>query len=170
MDASLPGRQEAILKAEAHKARRRFSAAMHILQQLRTEDVQESLVVLFAKSINDVRGAQAFMVDKAKYLECLRLRKRVCAEFADVLVDEAAIAAWPAAGVPAPIMACAQALPEAASLRAREDGPGRVRGAVHAREDALGVDAEEEAVADERSKRRMGQRSIRRPATWGRRA
>ena len=32
----------------------------------RTEDVQESLVVLFAKSINDVRGAQALMVDKAK--------------------------------------------------------------------------------------------------------
>ena len=73
----------------------------------RTEDVQESLVVLFAKSINDVRGAQALMVDKAKYLECLRLRKRVCAEFADVLVDEAAIAAWPAAGVPAAIMALA---------------------------------------------------------------
>ena len=123
----------------------------------RTEDVQESLVVLFAKSINDVRGAQALMVDKAKYLECLRLRKRVCAEFADVLVDEAAIAAWPAAGVPAAIMACAQALPEAASLRAREDGPGRVRGAVHAREDALGVDAEEEAVADEEEQEEDGQ-------------
>ena len=73
------------------------------------------------------------------------------------MVDDAAIAAWPAAGVPATIMACAQALPEAASLRAREDGPGRVRGAVHAREEALGVDAEEEAVADEEEQEEDGQ-------------
>ena len=113
-------------------------------------------MVLFARSINDVRGAQVLMVDKARCLECLRLRKRVCAEFADELVNEVAKAAWPAAGVPPAIMACAQSLPEAACLRAREDGPGRVRGAVHAREEALGLDAQEEVVTDEEGQEEDG--------------
>ena len=43
-----------------------------------TEQLQESFVVLFARSIDDVNKAQALIVNRDDYLALIRLRKQVC--------------------------------------------------------------------------------------------
>jgi hypothetical protein len=90
----------------------------------RVEELQESFVVLFSKSIDDVKKARALVVQRDDYLALIRLRRRVCQVYAEVEVNEEQVNRFPEKGVPEELIACAQYLPEAANAKVAHVGPG----------------------------------------------
>ena len=87
------------------------------------EELQESFVVLFSRSIEDVKKAQALIVNRDDYLALIRLRKLVCPVYAEVALNEEQVAGFPERGVPQQLLACAQQLPEAAGVSVAQVGP-----------------------------------------------
>ncbi len=63
---------------------------------------------IFARSVQDLSKAHWATVKREEYLRIVRERKKECATFAEVIIDEeAAQARLPADGVPRAIEACA---------------------------------------------------------------
>ena len=88
----------------------------------------EALVVLFCGSADDVRHAQALVVEREPYQRCVELGKRVCPTFADVTIDSHAIAQeLPEHGVLDSFVACAQHMPEVEHLKTTMEGPASRR-------------------------------------------
>ena len=88
-----------------------------------TEAMQDSLVVLFARSVEQVRNAQMLSVCRQHYVDAAKLRKQVCSEFVDTCVDEIRTAELPEEGVPAQLMACAVHVEETKYVQAQMQGP-----------------------------------------------
>ncbi len=88
----------------------------------------EALVVLFCGSADDVRHAQALVVEREPYQRCVELRKQVRPTFADVTIASHAIAQeLPEHGVPDSFAACAQHMPEVEHLKTTMEGPASRR-------------------------------------------
>ena len=89
----------------------------------KAEELQESFVVLFTRTEDEVSRAQMLTVHRDTYLALIRLRKQVCQTYQEVSLDEARVAAFPEHGVPAEITRCAQHLPEAEKVSITQVGP-----------------------------------------------
>ena len=83
----------------------------------------DTLVIVFCKSVDEVRKCKALTVNRSQYIECLQLRKKVCPAFFDVNVAVAELGQLPENGVPEAFVEHAIGLPEAKFL-GRQDGPG----------------------------------------------
>ena len=66
----------------------------------KTAQLQESFVILFARSIEEVGKAQMLVVNREDYVALVRTRSQVCPVFADIPLDEARIQRMPENGVP----------------------------------------------------------------------
>ena len=83
-----------------------------------------SLVLLFCKSVDDVKNSHALVVERARYKECMQRRIQVCPTFADVELSDIAINQdLPANGVPQAFVDSAISMPEMAIMRTTMDGP-----------------------------------------------
>jgi hypothetical protein len=83
-----------------------------------------SLVLLFCKSVDDVRNAHALVVQREQYKECMQRRIHVCSTFADVVLsDNAMNQDLPSNDVPQAFIDSAIAMPEMATMRTTMDGP-----------------------------------------------
>ena len=88
--------------------------------------LQDTLVVIFSRSLDDLDKAQVLKVQRQKFLECAEYRKRVCSAFADVQVREDVSAEeLPDDGVPLSIRNCAVHIEGADSMPSRLPGIGR---------------------------------------------
>jgi hypothetical protein len=94
----------------------------------RTEEIQESFVVLFSRSIDDVKKARALIVHRDDYLALIRLRKKVCQVYSDVQLNEEQVRRFPEQGVPQELLECAQHLPEAENVNVAHVGPASRKG------------------------------------------
>ena len=87
------------------------------------EQLQDTFVVLFARSIDDVSKAKMLVVNRKHYIELVRTRQRVCAAYADIPLDEERACLLPENDVPKEIIACAQHLPETENVNITKVGP-----------------------------------------------
>ena len=72
-------------------------------------DFLESLNIMFTKNTQHLDDADWAQVNRAEYLEILKLRKRECASYKDVVVDDAkAERELPESGVPPCLLATCQ--------------------------------------------------------------
>ena len=88
-----------------------------------TEQLQESFVVLFARSLEEVSRAQMLVVNRQDYVELVSTRRRVCPVYADIPLDAERTRQWPENGVPEELLACAQQLPETDRVCIASVGP-----------------------------------------------
>ena len=88
-----------------------------------TQQLQQSFVALFARSIDEVSKAQMLTVQRDSYLAIVRLRKKGCSTYAEVPLDEERVGNWPEHGVPHELLACAQHLPETENVNVTQIGP-----------------------------------------------
>ena len=96
----------------------------------KTEELQESFVVLFSRTLDDVKNAQVLTVRREDYLALIRLRRQVCPVYAEVPLNEDQVRRFPEQGVPEELLACAQHLPETENLRVTQVGPATRAAAV----------------------------------------
>ena len=84
----------------------------------------DSFSIVFCRSVEDVRHCKALTVNKSEYLECLKIRKKICPIFSSVHIDmDAADKDLPENGVPRAFVEAAVSLPEAESLHTVMPGP-----------------------------------------------
>jgi len=108
--------------------------------------LNDGLVVLFCKSVDDVSKAQMLFVNREQYRIMVRHRQKVCPSFAQVSVDEIAINQLPDDAVPEVLMQSAQAMPEAARIHTTMQGPANRFAMTHRQED--GNDEKEKTDSD----------------------
>ena len=77
-----------------------------------TEQLQDTFVVLFSRSIEEVKKSKMLIVHRQDFIDLVRTRQRVCTAYADVPLDEERVQHMPENDVPNDILACAQHLPE----------------------------------------------------------
>ena len=65
-----------------------------------TEQLQESFVVLFARSLEEVSKAQMLVVNRQDYVQLVQTRSRVCPVYADIPLDNERTQQLPENGVP----------------------------------------------------------------------
>ena len=109
---------------------------------------QESFVVLFSRSLDDVKKAQALIVHRDDYLQLIRLRKQVCQVYAEVPLEEKEVSRFPEHGVPEQFIACAQQLQEVENVCIAHVGPAS-RAVDVASEDTAGAKPTEDHNADD---------------------
>ena len=85
--------------------------------------LNDRMVVIFCRTIDDVSKAPMLFVDREPYREMVKHRKEVCPTFADIIIDDAAIDKLPNNAVPETLMQGAQAMPEAAGIHTTMQGP-----------------------------------------------
>ena len=85
--------------------------------------LNDGLVVLFCKSVDDVSKAQMLIVERERYRQMMQHRQKVCPTFAEVVLDHAAVDRLPQAGVRDVAIQAAQSMPEAASVQTVIQGP-----------------------------------------------
>ena len=114
-------------------------------------DLQDSLVVAFCRSIDEVKQTPMLMVRRNRYLECAATRKRTNPVYARASLDQEAVARdMPENGVPSSILKCAVPLPEGEDVKAEMDGPAKRQLLFTAAEpEGAAVEAEEDADASE---------------------
>ena len=88
-----------------------------------TEQLQDTFVVLFARSIDEVSKAQALIVNRKEYVALVRARQAVCSVYADIPLDEQRVHQLPESGVPQEFLDCAQHLAEAEKVCIAAVGP-----------------------------------------------
>jgi hypothetical protein len=88
-----------------------------------TEGLQDTFVVLFSRSIEEVKKAKMLVVHRQDFIDLVRTRQRVCTAYADVPLDEKRAEQLPDNDVPSEIIACAQHLPEAENVDITKVGP-----------------------------------------------
>ena len=88
-----------------------------------TAQLQQTFVVLFARSIEEVGKAQMLVVNRQDYVALVRTRSRVCPVYADIPLDEERTRQLPENGVPEQFLACAQHLPETEKVCIASVGP-----------------------------------------------
>ena len=84
--------------------------------------VLDKLVIVFCKSVDEVKNCKALTVNRMEFLKCLSLRQQHCPAFFQTQIDNKAIEELPAHGVPTQFIEHAIHLPEAAHLQ-RMAGP-----------------------------------------------
>ena len=87
-----------------------------------TTELQETLVVAYCKSIDEIHASQMFTVSRDKFIKCAEYRKTVNPAFFDATISADDL---PEHGVPESILACALPLPEVENIRATMDGPAK---------------------------------------------
>ena len=85
--------------------------------------LQETFVVLFAHSIEQVAKAQMLVVNRADYAALVRTRSQVCPVYADIPLDEERTQHLPENGVPEQFLACAQHIAETEQVCIASVGP-----------------------------------------------
>ena len=103
-----------------------------------------SFVAIFGQSIEDLRKCQLLQVNRDAYATLLQERASVNATYRNARVDQAAVNSMPINGVPAQILECACAVPEADRYKATRTGPGSIR-------DPLDLAADHDDASDELS-------------------
>ena len=122
--------------------------AIHKQMPPPAETFCDGLSVIFTTAREDVSKAKPLYVSRRTYLECARLRQRVCYAFASAEISErAAEEALPEQGVPEIIIREAIHLQEARLFEPTMDGPGKVRDPTTKEQDP--GSAEEEAEDEE---------------------
>ena len=107
----------------------------------------DGLSVIFTTSRDEVAKAKPLQVSRSEYLECARIRQKVCYGFADVSVSEsAAQELLPEHGVPPAFLQEAVQLQEAKFFEPKMDGPASIRDPGSKEEDA--GSAEEDSDSD----------------------
>ena len=87
-------------------------------------NVLSGLNVIFCKTIDEVSNAHMLIVQPDQYAPAMRRRIRVCPTFADVKLDEVAVARdLPTSGVPPAFVEHALHMPETTTMRTTMDGP-----------------------------------------------
>jgi len=101
------------------------------------------LTVMFCKTVDDVSNAHTLTVQPEQYAAAMRRRILVCPTFANVQLDEEAVARdLPTTGVPPAFVEHAEPMPETATIRTTMDGPA-------SRHSQFGPNPEEDADLDE---------------------
>ena len=85
--------------------------------------VLDQLVIVFTRSVEEVKTCKALTVNRAEFVDCLRLRKKHCPVFFDTDIDQDAVQKLPVEGVPNEFIEHAIHLPESTFLQ-RMQGPG----------------------------------------------
>ena len=88
-----------------------------------TEQMQDTFVVLFARSIDEVSRAQMLVVNRQDYVALVRTRQQVCPVYAEIPLDEERTRQLPENDVPEQLLACAQHLPETEKVCIATVGP-----------------------------------------------
>ena len=88
-----------------------------------TEQMQNTFVVLFCRSIEEVSRAQMLVVNRQDYIALVQTRQRVCPVYAEIPLDEERMQQWPENDVPKELLACAQHLPETEKVCIATVGP-----------------------------------------------
>jgi len=88
-----------------------------------TEQLQETFVVLFARSIEEVGKAQMLVVNRQDYIALVQTRRQVCPIYAEIPLDEERARQLPENGVPEQFLACAQHLEETEKVCIASVGP-----------------------------------------------
>ena len=88
-----------------------------------TPALNDRMVVIFCRTIDDVSKAPMLFVDREPYREMVKHRKQVCPTFADIIIDDAAIDELPNNAVPETLLQGAQFMPEAAGIHTTMQGP-----------------------------------------------
>ena len=109
--------------------------------------LNDGLVVLFCKSVDDVSKAKMLFVNREQYSFMVRHRQQVCPSFAQVSLDEAAIDRMPDDAVPEMLLQSAQYMPEATNIHTTMHGPGNRFAMTHNQEDGSD-DGEPDADGD----------------------
>ena len=112
----------------------------------------DGLSVIFTTSRDEVAKAKPLQVSRSEYLECARIRQKVCYGFADVSVSEsAAQELLPEHGVPPAFLQEAVQLQEAKFFEPKMDGPASIRDPGSKEEDAGSAeeDSDSETKPDE---------------------
>ena len=86
--------------------------------------LQDSLVVAFTSSTGSLKNAKWAICNRALYLECALLRKKVCPAFQDVSIDEKLTEKLPDDGVPPVLHTCCCQLEHSGPLTLQKKGPG----------------------------------------------
>ena len=93
----------------------------------RTTDVQNSLVIAFTGKSCSLKNAKWAEVNRNLYLKCALLRKKICASFQEITVDECRIATeFPEQGSPALLESCMCNLKDCETLSPQTDGPATI--------------------------------------------
>ena len=88
-----------------------------------TEQMQNTFVVLFCRSIEEVSRAQMLVVNRQDYISLVQTRQRVCPVYAEIRLDEERMQQWSENDVPKELLACAQRLPETEKVCIATVGP-----------------------------------------------
>ena len=113
-------------------------------------DFQNSLNVLFTKNTQRLDDAEWAQVNRADYLQIVKLRKQECASFKDVVVDDAkAERELPESGVPPCLLATCQEVEGMDNAPVQLDGPAS-RAPEHSFNDDAG-EASEDDTSDSSS-------------------
>ena len=103
----------------------------------------DTLVIVFCKSVDEVRACKALTVNRHHYLECLQIRKNICPAFFDVKIDNDAVKDLPLNAVPDFFIQHAVHVPETEYIQ-KMDGPGDVAmGTSHSNEKEHDLDLAE---------------------------
>ena len=109
-----------------------------------TEQLQDTFVVLFSRSIEEVKKSKMLIVHRQDFIDLVRTRQRVCTAYADIPLDEERVQHMPENDVPNDILACAQHLPETEKVNITQVGPAsRPVDVAFSAHDAAKVDAEQ---------------------------
>ena len=110
--------------------------------------VSERLVVLYCRSVADVRKAQVLMLEREPYKRCLELRRRVCPAFSSIVVCADAAEKLPESGVPQQFVEAAVCVPEISTIKTTMEGPASRISECSSRnhDESSDVDSEEDDV------------------------
>ena len=87
------------------------------------EQLQDTFVVLFSRSIEEVKKAKMLVVNRQDFIDLVRTRQHVCTAYADIPLDDERAQQLPENDVPNDILSCAQHLPEAEKVNITKVGP-----------------------------------------------
>ena len=114
------------------------------------EAMADAFVVLFTTSREDVKKAKMLEVPREEYMQCARLRAKVCPAFADTtLSEEAALESLPAAGVPDAFVDAALHLEEAKHFEPNFVGPATMKAPDAAEPSEVEAQAETSSPGDD---------------------